>query len=762
MIRQFLCTAALIALFPTAALAQAESAAPVPAQRTMTADDLIRLNRLAAPAVSPDGRYVAYQLTETAAGDYARNTGIWLIDTRAPDAPAVRIADIAGASESAPAFSPYGRRLYFLSAVGGRSQLWFIDVAGGDPVRASDTIAGIDGFRIAPNGQNIIVWGAVTHGCPAFGCPADGDRAIPGPGSARVYDEMFVRHWDSWETPGVCNRAYRFALGADGRMGGDGHDIAGALVGDTPSQPFGGGDELAWGADSTTAYFTLRIADRDEPTSTNLDIYASPSLGDVPVNLTDGNNATDTLPSPSPDGRWLAYAAMARPGYEADRQVLMLRDLRNGTVRALTQDWDRSVASIAWAPDSRSLYVTAQDTLEHPAYRVDIRSGAVTRLTEAGNVGDVIPLARGAIAYTVNSVAAPNDLVLRRADGQTTRLTNVNAATLGTLAPVRYEQFSFTGANGDRVHGQIFTPQDSTGPLPTVLMVHGGPQGSFGNGWSNRWNPGLWAAQGYAVVTVDFHGSTGYGQAFTDSINRNWGGWPLEDLRLGFAAAAATNAQVDTANACAAGASYGGYMMNWIAGNWPDGFRCLITHAGIFDLRAMAFETEELWFDEWDHGGPWWRRDPEQRERWNPVNFVTNWRTPTMVIHGERDFRIPYSQSLAAFTALQRQGIESRLVVFPDENHWILRARNSLQWHNEVFGWLDRHIGPRGAADRTARAATDAAAAASAQPCASRILGHRAALAWCSSAIGQSEPPAAAGPRPARRVGRRRGWGVDC
>jgi len=234
----------------------------------------------------------------------------------------------------------------------------------------------------------------------------------------------------------------------------------------------------------------------------------------------------------------------------------------------------------------------------------------------------------------------------------------------------------------------------ATGRIPTVMIVHGGPQGSLGNSWSTRWNPMLWASQGYAIVTVDFHGSTGYGQAFTDSINRDWGGKPLEDLRLGFAAAAATNAHVDVTNACAAGASYGGYMMNWIAGQWPDGFKCLVQHDGVFDARAMAYETEELWFDEWEHGGQPYHEAPAEFERWNPVNDVDQWRTPMLVITGERDFRIPYTQGLAAFTALQRRNIPSQLLVFPDENHWVLKGRNSVQWHRAVFDWLRRYTGP--------------------------------------------------------------------
>jgi dipeptidyl aminopeptidase/acylaminoacyl peptidase len=686
-------SAALLALSPIALGASASA-------RPMTAEDLATLARLGAPTASPDGQWVVYQQTDTDSGTYARSTGLWIVNTTAPDQTPTRIADLPGASENTASFSPDGRRLYFLSGKSGKDQLWFVPLtptaggmSAGDPVQASDTLAEVAGYRIAPNGQSVLLWGDIASDCATFGCEGNGDRSLPGPGTGRVYNQMFVRHWDAWETPGIHSRAFTFALGTDGRISGAPSAIGAELVGDTPSKPFGGAEELAWSADSRTVFFTLRIADRNEPNSTNLDIYSSAANGGPATNLTDANDATDTLPTPSPDGRTLAYVAMARPTYEADRQVLMLRDLRTGRTRALTQGWDRSIDSIAWSADSRSLIVTAQDTLEHPAFSVNARTGAVTRLTDRGTIGDTLPLPNGALLYSVASITSPADLAVRSANGQTRRLTNVNAARLASFDPIAYEQFSFAGANGDRVFGQILHPQGASGHLPTVMIVHGGPQGSLGNSWSSRWNPMLWAAQGYAVVTVDFHGSTGYGQAFTDSINRDWGGKPLEDLRLGFAAAAATNAHVDTSNACAAGASYGGYMMNWIAGQWPDGFKCLVQHDGVFDARAMAYETEELWFDEWEHGGHPYYEAPAEYERWNPVNHVDQWRTPMLVITGERDFRIPYTQGLAAFTALQRRNIPSQLLVFPDENHWVLKGRNSVQWHRTVFDWMRRYTG---------------------------------------------------------------------
>ncbi len=680
----------------TSALALAAALSTPAYARPMTEVDLATLKRVAAPTASPDGRWVVFQMTETAPETYKRATGLWLVDRNAKGAVPVRVADTADKNETAPAFHPDGS-LYFLSNASGKSQVWRIDPkAAAVAVQVTDTAADVSGFKISPDGKRLLAWGDVPRECTDFGCDAKDKGALPGPGTGRLYKDGagFVRHWDSWETPGTYSRPFVFNL--DGGKASVARAIDGGLIGDSPSKPFGGGEELAWGADSRTVFFTLRKADKDEPTSTNLDIYSW--LVDsrmMPQNLTAANQATDTLPAPSADGKWLAYAAMARPGYEADRQVLMLRNLESGETRKLTDAWDRSVGSIAWAADGKSLYVTAQDVLDHPVFRVDVKTGKVTKLkatTEAheGNIGDVTPLPGGALLYSRNSVAVPTDLFVRDAKGKVTRLTDVNRAQLAEIDRVDAKRFSFKGANGDTVWGQIVKPADTKGKIPVAFLVHGGPQSSFGNSWSTRWNPRLFSAPGYAAVTVDFHGSTGYGQAFTDSINQDWGGKPFEDLKLGLAAAGAQDANVETANACALGGSYGGYMMNWIAGNWPDGFKCLVTHAGVFDLRAMAFETEELWFDEFDHGGPWWQR--RDAEKWNPVHHVTKWKTPTLVIHGEKDFRIPYSQSLAVFNALQRQGVEGELLVFPDENHWILKGQNSVQWYQTVFGWMGKHL----------------------------------------------------------------------
>ncbi|GAA4811997.1 S9 family peptidase [Sphingosinicella ginsenosidimutans] len=684
------------------------AAGPAAFARPMTATDLATMRRIGAPAASPDGRWIAYQLRETDLEANRGRTDLWLLDMSAPGGRAVKIASSADHNEHDPHFSPDGRWLYYMTDASGSDQLWRIAIGGqgadGQPQQVTRFSVDLGGYLLAPTGDRVAVWADRDLRCADIECGNVPPPATAGQGSGRTYDQLFVRHWDTWVTPGVRSRIFIVPLG-DGRAQGAGTPVATNLTGDAPSKPFGGAEELAWSPDGRTLYFALREAGRIEASSTNLDIFAASVDGGAPANLTAANQATDTLPAVSPDGHWLAWGAMARPGYESDRVVIHLRNLQTGETRALTQGWDRSVASIAWASDSRSLLVTAGEVLDEPLFRIDIATGRATRLTEGGTVGNVVPLADGSVVYTLNSLTAPDDLYHLAPDGRVTQLTRVNADKLADLDPVHVQRFHFRGANGDTVWGQIVKPANPAGRLPVALLIHGGPQGSFGNGWSYRWNPWLFSAPGYAAVTVDFHGSTGYGQAFTDAINRDWGGKPLQDLRLGLAAAGREDGGIDIHNACALGGSYGGYMVNWIAGQWNDGFRCLVTHDGVFDTRAMSFETEELWFNDHEFGGAY--TNPQAAatmERWNPARFTQNWRTPTLVIHSERDFRIPYSQGLGVFTALQRRDIPSRLLVFPDENHWVLKPRNSIQWYAEVQGWMARwlHRGP-GDAPLTAR-----------------------------------------------------------
>ena len=672
----------IVSLLAATAFASVVVAPPAFA-RQLTIDDVASLSRIGAPTASPDGRWLVWAQRET---DLAADKGrydLWRLDLTRPGAQPTRLVADPQVNENDPQI--VGATVYYSAD----DAIWSVPVTGGTPRRLTTFKGGFNGFKVAPTADRLVVWADRMPGAPSLEMPMVKKDARAG--EARVYDRLFVRHWDTW-ADGARSQLFVLPLGAGGAQG-NGIAIEGTLVGDTPSKPFGGGEEVNWSPDGKTIYFALREAGRIEPLSTNLDIFAAPADGSsAPVNLTDANDGMDNLPTVSPDGRKLAYFAMRRPGYEADRQVLTVRNLATGQSVSLTERWDRSVGSIAWAPDSQSLYVTAEDTQENPLWRVDAASGKITRLTQAGNVSSVTVLPRG-VVVSMNSLVAPDDYFRVTGTGTPQRLTSVNAAKLAGIDLPTVDRFSFKGANGDTVWGYAVKPYGATGKVPVAYMVHGGPQGSSNNSWSYRWNPAVFAGAGYGLVAVDFHGSTGYGQGFTDAIRDNWGGWPLEDLQKGLKAATDTYTWLDADNACALGASYGGYMMNWFEGKWPDRFKCIVQHDGVFDARAMAYETEELWFDEWEHGGKSYFQDPQAFEKWNPVNYVDKWKTPMLVITGERDFRIPYTQGLAAFTALQRRDIPSRLVVNPNESHWVLKPNNSRQWYREVLGWMDKWTG---------------------------------------------------------------------
>jgi len=449
---------------------------------------------------------------------------------------------------------------------------------------------------------------------------------------------------------------------------------------------------------------SARQADRGEPWSTNFDLYQVNADGTgAAKNLTAGNPAWDTGAAFSGDGKTLYYRAMKRPGFEADRLALIAMDLATGATREIAPKWDRSADGIVLSKDGKTLYTTAEDRGARPLFAVDIASGGVTRVIGDGSVS-AFEIAQSSaagptLAFARNSLKSGDQLFVGGLDGAPVRAITPSAGELlGEVAFGDYEQFNFKGWNGNTVHGYVVKPwnYEEGKRYPVAFLIHGGPQGSFGNGWSYRWNPQTYAGRGYAVVMIDFHGSTGYGQAFTDAISQHWGDRPLEDLQKGWAAAQKQYPFLDGGNACALGASYGGFMVNWIAGNWhtpaSGQWKCLVNHDGVFDQRAMGYATEELWFTEWEHGGTPYDV-PKNYEKFNPVNHVKDWRVPMLVVQGQQDFRIPAEQGIATFTALQRRGIASKFLYFPDENHWVLKPQNSVQWHDTVNGWLQQHLG---------------------------------------------------------------------
>jgi dipeptidyl aminopeptidase/acylaminoacyl peptidase len=676
--RLLLCTLALSA-------AAAASSAP------FTAEDLVRVKRVSDPQVSPEGSVLAFVQRETDMDANRGRTSLWLLDLRDPAAEPQR-ASGGNFNDSSPHWAQDGRTLYFLSNRSGRSQVWRLNLPALAAQQVTSYPLDVTSFRLAPKEARLAVTMEVFPDCATLECTRERlDQAAKNKASGRSFERLFIRHWDAWSDG---TRAHLFtAVLSPGGAAGTAVDVAHGFDADVPGKPFGGDEDYAFSPDGRRLVFSARIAGQSEPWSTNFDLFETPANGSsAPVNLTPDNPAWDAQPCFLVNGD-LVWRAQARPGFESDRYHLMIRAAKGGAARALAGDWDRSVAHVEASPDGRTLVVSADDVGQRGLFAIDPNKGVPQKLLSDGEVED-FTVTRAQIIYTRASLAGPADLYsLALRGGSPKRLTQVNAALLAQRQMSEFEQFSFKGWNDETVYGYVVKPYgfEPGKRYPIAFIVHGGPQSGFGNLWTYRWNAQAFAGGGYAVVMIDFHGSPGYGQAFTDSISKDWGGKPLVDLQKGLAAAIERYPWLDGERACALGASYGGFMMNWIEGNWPERFRCIVNHDGLFDQRMMYYATEELWFPEWEFGGPQYAV-PDNYERVNPVDFVARWRTPMLVIHGEQDFRIPYTQGIGAFTALQRRGIESKLLLFPDENHWVLKPANSLLWYHTVLEWLDAHL----------------------------------------------------------------------
>lgn len=683
------------ALLPLCLLAALPSLA---AARGLDVRDLQKLDRVSSPTLSPDGSTVVFAKRIVDADVVKASSSLWIRNLLTRDlAPPKRLTP-EGWSVNSPAFSPDGKTVYFLSAKSGTQQLYALPVAGGAPRQLTDFALDIASYKLSPDGTRVLFSTDTFADCKAdFACTKKKlDDTAARKTSGVVYDRLFVRHWDTW-ADGRRSRLFVAAL-PEGKAKpvATATSLTDTIDGDAPSKPFGGADEYTWSPDGTSVVAAIRVAGKGEAWSTNFDLYRLAADGSsAPVNLTASNPAWDTGPVFSADGKTLYYRAMKRPGFEADRLGLMAMDLDNGKVREIAPEWDRSADSIVLSEDGERIYTTAQDTGEHPLFSVDIQSGQVRKIVGDGSVS-AFDMAGRTLVLSRNTLKS-GDVIYATSDDVGATLRAITPSAGEALTDVSFgdfEQFTFTGWNNETVHGYVVKPHDYVEgqKYPVAFLIHGGPQGSFGNGWSYRWNPQTYAGQGYAVVMIDFHGSTGYGQAFTDAISQHWGDRPLEDLQKGWAAAQQKYPFLDGDKACALGASYGGYMVNWIAGNWNEPWKCLVNHDGVFDTRSMGYVTEELWFTEWENGGTPFDK-PQNYEKFNPVNHVANWRVPMLVVQGEKDYRVPVDQGLSTFTALQRKGIASKLLYFPDENHWVLKPQNSILWHDTVNAWLKQHIG---------------------------------------------------------------------
>ncbi|HEY0787985.1 MAG TPA: S9 family peptidase [Thermoanaerobaculia bacterium] len=670
-------------------------AAPLAAADThsFSVHDMLAMDRISEPVASPDGTLVAFTLRATDLDANRGRTDVWIVGTDGKD---LRRMTSDPASDSTPRWSPDSKTIYFLSSRSGSSQVWKIAVSGGEPFQVTKLPLDIGSFIVSPDGQKLALSMEVCPGTSVDETVAKLAERGKAKASGRLYTELLFRHWDAW-SDGRRNHVFVVPAG-----GGAAVDVMKKMAADAPSRPFGGSEEYAFTPDSKSVVFTARDAGREEAWSTNFDLYLAPADGSSdPVNLTDANDAWDAQPVFSNDGKRMAYLAMQRPGFEADQYDILVRDWPAGSTRNLTETWDRSPGSIAWSSDGKTIYAVAENLGQASLFAIDAASGSVTTLVEKGTITSP-SVFRGSdrkksdwIVYGLDTLRSSVELfkVPAAAPRTPVRLTDINGEKVAAARMGEYEQFSFTGANGDTVYGYVVKPADfdPSNKYPVAFLIHGGPQGSFGNHFHYRWNPQAYAGAGYAAVMVDFHGSTGYGQAFTDAIRGDWGGKPLEDLQKGLAFALEKYPFLDRDRVGALGASYGGYMINWIAGVWNEPFKALVTHDGNLDERFAYYATEELWFPEWEHHGTPWE-NPESYEKHNPINHVGTWRAPILVIHGGQDFRVVESGGMATFTAAQRRGIPSEFLYFPDENHWILKPANSILWHDTVIGWLDRWL----------------------------------------------------------------------
>ena len=655
----------------TASLVFTLAAAP-PA---FTAKDLHGLKRLADPQISPDSRWVLYQQTTIELGK-GRNTDLFVMPA---EGGAPRALTSHPKADSQGRFSKDGRQIAFLSSRDGAPQIYLLDLAGGEARRVTNLSQGVSNFRWA-TADKLVVITDVHPACTGADFDACTKKKVEEKGEGvRVYDKLFVRHWDTWED-GLRSHI----LWVDVKTG-EAKDLT---PGDADVPPYPGPNDFDVSPDGTEVAFG-RNDDKDESASTNADIFVVPTSGGAAKKIGSAPGF-DGLPVYSPDGSMIAYHAQFRAGFEADRWRLMVYDRKSGATRNLTESFDRSVDEIAWSPDAKTIYFTAGDGPQNPLFSIPAAGGAPRKIAE-GHLTQLSIASDGKRAIMAqDALHKPADMVsVDLASGKITRLTTTNDEALKPFALLPGESVTYTGSLGKKVQAWVVKPAnfDPTKKYPLLMLIHGGPQGVWGDSWSNRWNPQLFAAAGFIVFAPNPRGSTGFGQAFTDDVTKDWGGKAYEDIMKGVDFAGALP-YVDKDRVVAAGASYGGYMINWMC-TQTKRFKALVSHDGVYDLESMAGSTEEQWFTDWEFGGPPWK-DRTQYEKYSPSRFIAQCTTPTLIIHNDRDYRVPVEQGLQMFTALQRQNVPSRLVMFPEENHWVLKPENSVRWYDEVLGWLTK------------------------------------------------------------------------
>jgi dipeptidyl aminopeptidase/acylaminoacyl peptidase len=699
------------------------------AKHPFTFEDMMKLKRVGEPVVSPDGKWVIFSVVDVSLEANTKTPHIWIVPTAGGEEREI----IADQDADRPRWAPDGHHFAFISTKEHGSQVWiaefnYLDGTITGVHRLTSIATEASGELWSPDGKNILFTSDVYPECDGAAAAEEEcnakklKEAEQSKVKAQIFTHLLYRHWNAYKEG---KRSHIFVVSRE--MPPTVHEPDATPVDslprdltpgdfDSPVFSLGGQDDYAFSPDGQEICYTSNH-DKNEAASTNNDLWIVSINGGSAKNITADNPASDSTPLYSPDGRYIAYRAQQRPGYESDRFRLMLYDRKTGEKKNLTEDFDRWVGTFAWSPDSSSIFFAAEDEGEQPIFLLDLKSTQSsaqepTRITgEAGYNDDMGIAPNGSVVYTKMTAIEPNTIWV--AEPKTAYIPatkqkvptflsrpltpSLNQAVTGYLP----ESFWFTGAYGDKVEGFLVKPPnfDPSKKYPVKFLIHGGPQGAWGDDWSYRWNAELFAAptsgssnsttsSGYVVIMINFHGSTGYGQKFIDAINGDWGGAPFEDLMKGLDYAEEHYAFIDKTRECALGASYGGYMINWILGH-TDRFKCLVSHDGMFNAESAWGSTEEMWFNNWEFKGtPYDNR--ASYEKWSPHQYAKNFKTPTLVIHGQRDYRLDVSEGLQLFTTLQMEGVPSKMLYFPDEGHWVLKPQNSRLWYETVNAWVDQ------------------------------------------------------------------------
>lgn len=654
---------------------------PGQTKRAITVDDLWAMKRIGSFSVSPDGKTIAYTITSYSFDANKGNTDIYLTDA---DGKNLRALKNSEKNESEPEFSPDGKTIAFTRG----GQIWQCDLNGSNEKQLTDIYTGASDFEWSPDGKKMLFVSSVYPECTTQDCNEQKDKAYEeSKVKAEIFTELMYRHWNDWRGH---KRSHLFLLDV---ATGEFKDLNEGNNEDVPPPALGSANDYNFSPDGNEVAYSLN-PEFTKATSTNIEIYLASLTSPSTPKLISTSKGVDCQPVYSPDQEWIAWTTMKRAGFESDKRDLVVFNRKTGAVKNLTENFNLSVDEFIYSPDSKTIYFTAGTEINSLIYKLDIAAGKI-ELFHKDNYNTGIQLSRdGKILYFLKQrTDLPAEIFSQSTDGKNTlkRITFTNEEILSQLEMNPVETFWCEGANGDKVQSVLIKPPffDPNKKYPMMFLIHGGPQGAWEDNFHYRWNLQMFAGAGYVVIAPNPRGSTGYGQKFTDEISKDWGGKVYTDLMNSYDYAIKNFSFIDPKNTFAAGASYGGYMINWIEGH-TDRFRALFCHNGTFNLESMWGTTEELWFPEWEIGGtPWENR--EAFEKWSPHRYAENFKTPMLIVHSAYDFRLSEEQAFQAFTTLQRMGIESKFLYFPDETHFVSKPQNARLWWNTVFEWFKSH-----------------------------------------------------------------------